>query len=562
MAQFKSLARVYRPQTFSDLVGQEVVVRSLSQGFDSGVLTQAYLFSGERGVGKTTVARILAKAINCAKGPTSSPCLQCPPCLDIARGQSPDVLEMDGASHTSVEDVRSLRESIRYAPLTSRARIIIIDEVHMLSTSAFNALLKTLEEPPPHVVFILATTEAHKIPETVRSRCQHFRFRLLSLSEIQDRLSFIGRSEGITIPPATLNLLARAANGSLRDALSILDQVLRIGGPEMTTTGIAELLGVTDKVLEEALLSALLKGDLKETLRISRTILDSGVDPRAQIHSIAQGFRDILHSTLEGEALTAPRYGWTQESLSALPLSPPPNLFFLEQALSVLLRGEIDLGRSPQPAITFELLLARICHLKAVVPLADLLAELENSGQPSSPKPHLPSGFPSKIASPPSHPPDREPRAQAPAEVPKQVPHPAVGPSDSPQAGPLDLRIPADWPRAISRLSHEHRSMLESARILHIEQGTITLDTGNPFFNNRIAQNSESLARALTEAVKSTELLRLDVSSGGKSPSAQTAPPPPLVSEALSLFGSEVIGTRKGREAGESKGKEATDVRP
>ena len=167
MAKFASLARLYRPRTFSDLIGQEAVVRSLTRGLSSGVMTQAYLFSGERGVGKTTVARILAKAINCQSGPTATPCLECSSCLEIAEGRSPDVTEMDGASHTGVDDVRTLREGLVYAPLTSRSRIVIIDEVHMLSTSAFNALLKTLEEPPPHVVFILATTEAHKIPDTV-----------------------------------------------------------------------------------------------------------------------------------------------------------------------------------------------------------------------------------------------------------------------------------------------------------------------------------------------------------------------------------------------------------
>jgi len=554
MTQFKSLARVYRPQTFSDLVGQEAVVRSLSRGFDSGILTQAYLFSGDRGVGKTTVARILAKAINCVHGPTASPCLACPPCLDIAKGQSPDVLEMDGASHTSVEDVRSIRESLRYSPLSGRAKIIIIDEVHMLSTSAFNALLKTLEEPPAHAVFILATTEAHKIPDTVLSRCQHFRFRLLTVPEIYSRLEQIAQTEGFTLHPSVLGLLSRAAEGSLRDGLSILDQVLRIGGSDLTPAGVAELLGVTDQALEEALLSSLLKGNLPDTLRSARTVLDAGIDPKAQIRSVARRFRDILHSTLDGEPLTSPRYGWPRETVESLPLTPPPNLFFLEQVLSVLVRGEDDLRRSPQPAITFELLLARICHLNAVIPLPDLIAGLGK--------------YPSSLPAPPP-PPDRSNpvRAQTsslpspssgyrPATPPKipvgpppegSVPSPATGPESG--NGPLDLRLPADWPRALSRLSHEWKSMLESARILHFEQNTLRLDTGNSFFNNRIFTNREALARALDEAVKSSEPLRIEVVVSGVGAKSDTASLPPLVSEAMAVFGSEVIDVRKQRKA-------------
>jgi DNA polymerase-3 subunit gamma/tau len=550
MAQFKSLARVYRPQTFSDLVGQETVVRSLSRGFESGILTQAYLFSGGRGVGKTTVARILAKAINCVQGPTASPCLSCGPCLDIAKGHSPDVLEMDGASHTSVEDVRSIREGLRYSPLSGRAKIIIIDEVHMLSSSAFNALLKTLEEPPAHVVFILATTEAHKIPDTVLSRCQHFRFRLLTVPEIYARLDQISKEEGFTLHPSVLSLLSRAAEGSLRDALSLLDQILRISGSDITPASVMELLGVTDQALEEALLSGLLQGDLPATLRVARKILDAGIDPKSQVHSIARKFLDILHSVLDGESLSSPRFGWPQESVAALPLTLSPNIFFLEQAISVLVRGEDDLRRSPQPPITFELLLARICHLHAVVPLPDLLAGLSRLSAPrSSPPDPAPvrTGPPGQTHSAPASLPSRgnfsDPVRHPSSTTPSGTPPKAVV-EDPGGFSPLDLRVAADWPRALARLSHQWKSMLESARILRVEQGTLVLDTGNSFFNNRILTNRDALAQALGDAVKSTVPLRIEVVS----PEQGTGPdsvPPPLVSEAMSVFGSEVIGVRK-----------------
>ena len=549
MAQFKSLARVYRPQTFSDLVGQETIVRSLSRGFESGILTQAYLFSGGRGVGKTTVARILAKAINCVQGPTSSPCLSCGPCLDIAKGHSPDVLEMDGASHTSVEDVRSIREGLRYSPLSGRAKIIIIDEVHMLSSSAFNALLKTLEEPPAHVVFILATTEAHKIPDTVLSRCQHFRFRLLTVPEIHARLDQISKEEGFILHPSVLSLLSRAAEGSLRDALSLLDQILRIAGSDITPASVTELLGVTDQALEEALLSGLLQGDLPATLRVARKVLDAGIDPKSQVHSIARKFLDILHSVLDGESLASPRFGWPQESVATLPLTPSPNIFFLEQAISVLVKGEDDLRRSPQPPITFELLLARICHLHAVVPLPDLLAGLSRLSSPrSSPPDPAPvrTGPPRQTYSAPASLPSRE-ELREPIHHPSSENPPGILPKDVVEdpgaSSPLNLRVAADWPRALARLSHQWKSMLESARILRVEQGTLVLDTGNSFFNNRIATNREALARALGDAVKSTDPLRIEVVSPGQGTGPESVPPP-LVSEAMSVFGSEVIGVR------------------
>lgn len=552
MAQFKSLYRTYRPQTFSDLVGQEAVVRALSRGFESGSLTQAYLFSGERGVGKTSVARILAKAINCSSGPTATPCLQCTSCQEIAEGRSPDVLEMDGASHTSVEDVREIREGLRYTPLSGRARIVIIDEVHMLSTSAFNALLKTLEEPPAHVVFILATTEAHKIPDTVLSRCQHFRFRLLTVPEISGQIGKVTQTEGIPLDPSVVSLIARAAEGSMRDALSLLDQILRIGGAGVTPAEVAELLGVTDQALEESLLRALLTGDLASTFRTARTVLDAGIDPRAQIRAIARLFRDILHSLLEGVSLENPRYGWPRESAARFASLPPPNLFFLEQALSVLVRGEDDLRRSPQPPITFELLLARICHLEAVLPLPDLLlgltAHSERSSDPGSPRfPPRPSA-PNDPPSTPSVFPDPVP------DLPE--PPPPQNSLASTQEGPLDLRLPSDWPKALGRLSHEMRALLESARIVRFEQDCLLLDTGNSFFNNRITTNRETLGRALSEAVQSPSTIKVDTPSQGSGPpgkGGKTLPPPPLVSEAATLFGSEIIGVRTKKHSPEDQ---------
>jgi DNA polymerase-3 subunit gamma/tau len=431
----------------------------------------------------------------------------------------------------------------------------------MLSTSAFNALLKTLEEPPPHVVFILATTEAHKIPDTVLSRCQHFRFRLLTVSQISDRILHVCRSENISLNPTVTGMVARAAEGSLRDALSLLDQLLRTGGESLTPADVADLLGVTDHALEEKMLAAILLGDLSATLRTARTALDTGVDPRAQVRSLARRFRDILHSTLDGTSLDSPIYGWIPESVQALPLDPPPNIFFLEQALSVLVKGEDDLRRSPQPAITFELLLARLCHLREVLPLPEILAKIGVAGATS----------PSSVRSlgPKTHnssPPTPLPTTEVPTEVFPSPPEESSLQQAMPQEipapvddGPLDLRIPADWPRALSRLPHEMAALLESVRTRRIEQNTLYLDTGNSFFNTRIQASRDPLAKALSLAIKSPEPLRIETptlsrkgnstgqitseiaSSGDKRERRNL---PPLVSDAVSLFGSEVLDVR------------------
>ncbi|MHB1605256.1 MAG: DNA polymerase III subunit gamma/tau [Leptospirales bacterium] len=346
MSTVLSLARKWRPQTFKDLVGQEFVVRAIASALKSRKLPQAFLFSGERGVGKTTVARILAKAINCGQGPTLEPCQVCDSCREISQGSSPDVLEIDGASHTSVDDVRSLRDGIRYLPFKSRTRIYIIDEVHMLSQAAFNALLKTLEEPPAHVVFVFATTEDHKIPDTILSRCQHFRFRSLSVAEITGKLEEIAKQEALPFQRAILNLIARSAGGSLRDALSLLDQIRFLADGPQTVEDVALFLGMAGGLPEKRLLQSLLSGDLKEVIIQSDQILSIGIDPKATLQSLSSKIRDMLIAQTMGYPLTHPRFAWDAEEVPELPDDRQPSLFFLEQALSLLLQGDIEIRRS------------------------------------------------------------------------------------------------------------------------------------------------------------------------------------------------------------------------
>ncbi len=265
---YQVLARKWRPQNFEDVIGQDHITRTLQNAIKTNRIGQAYLFTGPRGVGKTTTARILAKALNCEKGPTSHPCNRCSNCIEITENRFPDVIEIDGASNNSVDDVRELIEKINYRPVKGRYRIYIIDEVHMLSISAFNALLKTLEEPPPHVIFVFATTEPHKIPATIISRCQRFDFRKIPEQLITARIKEILKEEGITdIPEESLRLVSKAADGSLRDALSILDQLIALD-PGLSPGNIRQILGITGRSVARDLITSIVKRDTGEVARL------------------------------------------------------------------------------------------------------------------------------------------------------------------------------------------------------------------------------------------------------------------------------------------------------
>lgn len=287
-------ARKYRPGTFDDVIGQSHVVQTLMNSIATKRIAHAFLFSGTRGVGKTTVARILAKALNCEQGPTGTPCNTCANCREITQGTSVDVVEIDGASNTSVDDVREIRENVKFTPFRGQYRVYIIDEVHMLSNSAFNALLKTLEEPPSHVVFIFATTEIHKIPATILSRCQHYNFRRISKAEIVQRLRHVADQDGLTIEDRSLMALARASEGSMRDGLSLLDQIIAFGGNTIRHEDLEALLGAVPQERVRAMVEAVIQQDSAKALQVIAALLDQGHDVRAYCADLVEYVRNML----------------------------------------------------------------------------------------------------------------------------------------------------------------------------------------------------------------------------------------------------------------------------
>jgi DNA polymerase-3 subunit gamma/tau len=299
------LARKWRPGNFDDVVGQDHVTRTLKNAIEADRVAHAYLFTGGRGVGKTSAARILAKAVNCEKGPTTDPCNECTHCREIANGSCVDVHEIDGASNTSVDDIRDLKEGINYLPSACRKKVYIIDEVHMLSTSAFNALLKTLEEPPSHVIFIFATTEPHKIPGTILSRCQRFDFKRIPVKLIFEQIKTIAGKENIDLTEKGLMLIAREADGGMRDAQSLLDQVISFSGDRITDSDIIDVLGIIDRTLIHDAVSAVIEKNSPACLEIVERLFLYGWDIKEFGKELLEYFRDlaVIKATEGGNGL-------------------------------------------------------------------------------------------------------------------------------------------------------------------------------------------------------------------------------------------------------------------
>jgi DNA polymerase-3 subunit gamma/tau len=380
---YQVTARKWRPQTFDDIVEQRHVTRTLKNAIALGRVAHAYLFAGTRGVGKTTMARVLAKALNCERGPTTDPCNACSSCLEIIQGASLDILEIDGASNRGIDEIRDLRERLRYLPSRGRYKVYIIDEVHMLTKEAFNALLKTLEEPPPHVVFIFATTELEKIPHTILSRCQRFEFKRVSLRGIVEQLENIVRNEGVTISRASLLRVAKAAEGSMRDAQSLLDQVVAYCGTEVDDTDVSELLGHVGSERLAQCLQALFQQDAETALRLADQLQAEGQEAVGIVRALLEGLRHlIVLKTTQGPHELIPL---SEAEIAALcPVADMVSVEDIYGFFHVLSAAENSLRYASNPFLILEMALVRMACIGRVQPLQTILDTLQSLGAGSS----------------------------------------------------------------------------------------------------------------------------------------------------------------------------------
>jgi len=383
---YQVIARKWRPQTFADLVGQQHVTDTLKNAIENDRVAHAYIFSGARGVGKTTAARILAKALNCVKGPTAAPCGVCASCTEIAAGTSLDVIEIDAASNRGIDQIRELREMVRYAPAASRSKVVILDEAHMLTGEASNALLKTLEEPPDRVIFVMATTEPENLADTIRSRSQHFHFRALTFAEITGRLQEIADKENLKIEAGALAVLARMAEGSLRDALSLLEQARAYCGDAISDKDVRELLGVVPEDALEELIGAIAESSADRALSLVHTFQKEG---RNLQHFCREAIRHVRN------LLIARVCGAESDLIAATPDQRPAlaraAAQFSEEDLTrffqILLQTDDDLRRKPDPRIHLEMGLLRLINAARLAPLEELMAEMKNGGTGGSAPP-------------------------------------------------------------------------------------------------------------------------------------------------------------------------------
>jgi DNA polymerase-3 subunit gamma/tau len=547
------LARKYRPQTFDDVVGQKTVTRTLKNAIATGRIGHAFLLSGARGVGKTTTARLLAKALNCAKsdGPTPDPCNACTSCLEIAAGSSLDVQEIDGASNNSVDNVRELRESARYNPARDRFKIWIIDEVHQLSGPAFNALLKTLEEPPPKVKFIFATTEYHKIPDTILSRCQQYDFRMIPTRELLQQLRSVADREGIQVADESLVKIARAADGSARDALSLFDQVLSFSGGEVRDEDIAALLGLIDRELLLGVTQAIAGADSLAVLAQIERLSEYGADYRNFTRELMLLFRELLLVKLapEDSPLAATLVPEERERLQ--PLAAAYSEEDLLRAFEVLTKVETDLRWAQDPRVTLEFALLKLAQMRKLVPLAELVGRVERLAGGAAAPPRAAAPLPAVSAPAPRASGTSAPVAKPTAAAPPEAAEPPAGGEEA--TGGL---LPAMLAAAQVRPSLLHPLRNASARL---EKDVLVLEVladFAPFVEAHIDDYRELASKAAGRA------LRVQLAAT-KPPSADCAPEEsspgevkkkrllteasrePAVQEALELFKGKVVDVRE-----------------
>jgi len=550
------LARKWRPQTFDDIVGQEHVARTLMNAIRAGRVAHAFLFTGVRGVGKTTAARVLAKALNCTSGPAPTPCNACVNCQEITAGNAVDVLEIDGASNTGVDDVREIIENVRYQPSKSRYKIYIIDEVHMLSTSAFNALLKTLEEPPAHVKFIFATTDAHKVPHTIHSRCQRYDFKRIPFQLITERLAQIAASEDITVSPAALALLAREGEGSMRDAQSLFDQVIAFAGKTIRDEDVLTALGLADRKLLYGIAEAVLDHNPARALELFEQIHVFGYDMRRFARELLEHFRnlavvrlaptvDLLPAMPEEERVEVRRQAsmWGAEDL--------------DRAFRLLLDAENEVGRVPYPKLVLEMLLIKLAGLTPVVPVGDLLDRLDELERRLGTQPPARTSAAAREEAAPL--PTRREGAGR--------PRPGATPVETPPAAAISPRSGHSWEEFLAFVGKEKVMLLP-----YLQSGTppdcsgsqLVLTVPSGYYYDYLVQRGQArqvedlasrfFGRPMRVSVRAAEAAQVSASAPSETSAAlhEAALENPVVRAAVEILGGEVqeVRARTRRERG------------
>jgi DNA polymerase-3 subunit gamma/tau len=529
---YQVLARKWRPQRFDDVIGQRGVTQTLRNAIDAKRIAHSFVFSGPRGVGKTTTARILARGLNCVSGPTADPCGVCDACIEIAQGRDIDVIEIDAASNTGVQNVRDvIIDGLSVAPVRNRYKIFIIDEVHRLSQPAFDALLKSIEEPPPHVVFMMATTEIDKVPPTIQSRSQVFELKTIGVKQIAQQLRAIASAEGIEIDDAALMLVARAGDGSMRDAQSAFDQVIAFAGTRISADDVTTVLGLVRRDLLLDIAEAVAEEDAPAVFALAAQAVESGYELRSVVRELSRLARDLMLVKIDPSRAADPEIATESERERLTALAPRFSSEDLMRAFDVLTKADYDIRGSAHPRYHLEMTLLRWIHLRKLVPLSDLIKGIEKTAPPAPAPPRGGTGSASVVKA-------LEGRREAPARAEPATPARPVTASRPAPAPPADVQPIASGQLKAAFLEEVrktkkffHGTVVAMAQKIELEDDRIVFTFGPHHRALRVQLDQsrpllEDLASRLAGRRLSVVSAEGGVGGGAQKVAAATAAPP------------------------------------